>query len=375
MANFNCIKEILIPKQERYIPSIFKERAKFYAAKKLQSESVTEYYDKLVNLSTSCEFNENFDDRVLCDKFITGFDPGFIFEHLCNQSKDLTFIEALNLALKCESGLPNSTEEIITEFDGQRNSAINKRNASEEEADITPDPLDYLEVPVPVFDLQQHRIADTNTSFLCYLCKEPSENEARCHQHITKHFPYDSAFHSNNGAKSKKYFCEICGKTCDRRHFLVHSNLKKYKCPTCGRAFNSSANCRAHAESHNSDNAFKCSICHRQFKQKRHLKRHLDVHFGVKRFKCNFCSQSFRLKATLNNHTRLHETSKLNCDHCKLTFRDRSKYHIHIQKHVNVKKQCNICGKEVKYMKAHMDHHNSTRSHNCTFCEKVRLAL
>lgn len=83
----------------------------------------------------------------------------------------------------------------------------------------------------------------------------------------------------------------------------------------------------------------------------------------------------FRLKATLNNHTRLHETSKLNCDHCKLTFRDRRKYDDHIQKHVNIKKQCDICGKQVKYMKAHMDHHNSPRSHNCTFCDKVTNAL
>lgn len=213
----------------------------------------------------------------------------------------------------------------------------------------------------------------TDRSFVCYLCNERFENLSQCHAHIAKHYPYHFPSHSNHGNKTKKHFCDICGKACDRRHFLIHSNVKKFKCHLCEKSFNSSANCRAHIQSHNSDNAYKCSICHREFKQKRHLKRHLDVHFGEKRFKCHICAKVFRLKATLNNHTRLHETSKFNCDHCKLTFRDRSKYEDHIQKHVNVKKQCGVCGKQVKYMKAHMDHHNSPRSHNCKFCEKVTL--
>lgn len=215
-----------------------------------------------------------------------------------------------------------------------------------------------------------------DTSFICYLCNEPFENIVQCHHHITKHFPYHFSIPSSGkGNKTKKYFCEVCGKTCDRRHFLIHSNVRKFYCDTCGKSFNSSANCRAHIQSHNSNNSYECSVCNREFKQKRHLKRHLDVHFGVKRFKCNVCSQMFRLKATLNNHKRLHETSKLNCEHCKLTFRDRCKYDDHIKKHDSIKKQCDLCGKQVKYMKAHLDHHNSPRSHNCTFCDKVAKAF
>lgn len=136
MANLNCIKEILVPKREPYISFPFKERTKFYEAKKLQSESVNDYYAKLVNLSKSCEFNENFDDRVLCDKFITGFASGFIFEQLCNQNKDITFSEALNLALKCESDLYNSSEEIDSAFDRHRDSTINKLNVLEEEVSL-----------------------------------------------------------------------------------------------------------------------------------------------------------------------------------------------------------------------------------------------
>lgn len=364
MENYNYIKseEILIPKQEPRIRSPFRERAKFYEAKKLHSETVTEYYAKLVSLSISCDFDEDFDDVVLCDKFITGFENGFIFEHLCNQNKEITFSEALNLALKYETDL-QCIDEINTKFDGTANFAINKLNVSEREVslDMKADPLG-LDVSVP--EVQDHI---GNTSFICYLCNEPFENTLQCQHHIGKHVP----LHSYSGNRKKKHFCEICGKTCDRRHFLIHSNVKKFKCTTCQKSFNSSANCRAHSQSHNSGNAYKCSICLREFKQKRHLRRHLDVHFGEKRFKCNICSQMFRLKATLNNHTRLHETSKLNCDHCKLKFRDRRKYDEHIQKHVNVKKQCEICGKQVKYMKAHLDHHNSPRSHNCTFCDKV----
>lgn len=133
MDNFNCIKNevILIPKDEPRIRSPFRERAKFYEAKKLRSETVTEYYAKLLNLSISCEFNENFDDRVLCDKFITGFASGFIFEHLCNQDKEITFSEALNLALKYETDL-----QCETTFDRTTNSTINKFNVSEEEVSL-----------------------------------------------------------------------------------------------------------------------------------------------------------------------------------------------------------------------------------------------
>lgn len=120
----------LIVKQEPCIRSPFRERAKFYNVKKQQNETVTDYYNKLLKLSISCEFSEHFDYRILCDKFITGFNAGFIFEHLCNQDKDITLHEALNLALKCESDLQNST---IIELNGTTNSTTDKYNESEEE--------------------------------------------------------------------------------------------------------------------------------------------------------------------------------------------------------------------------------------------------
>lgn len=125
MENFEH-EEILIPKQEPCIRSPFRERAKFYDAKKQQNESVTDYYTKLLNLSIGCEFNENFDERALCDKFITGFaaSDGCIFEHLCNQNKDITFSEALNLALKFETDLQNGTGEICTKSDRTTNPTI-----------------------------------------------------------------------------------------------------------------------------------------------------------------------------------------------------------------------------------------------------------
>lgn len=124
---------MLISKQEPCIRSPFRERAKFYNAKKLQNETVMEYYTKLLDLSITCEFNEYFDDRVLCDKFITGFRHGLIFEHLCSQKKDITLIDALNVALKYENLLRQSSVEVISEFGTKLNYTKNKSNDLEVE--------------------------------------------------------------------------------------------------------------------------------------------------------------------------------------------------------------------------------------------------
>lgn len=132
--NLCYIEEIkmLIPKREPSIPSPFKERADFYNANKLQNETVTEYYTKLLNHSIICEFNEYFNDLVLRDKFITGFRSGSIFEYLCNQSKDITLSEALNLALKIERDIQNSSTEMITKIDSKASDIIDQINISEE---------------------------------------------------------------------------------------------------------------------------------------------------------------------------------------------------------------------------------------------------
>lgn len=101
--------------------------------------------------------------------------------------------------------------------------------------EIKSDPLEYLDVPVP--DIQ-HSLGVTDTSLVCYLCNERFENIKQCQQHITKHSDSRNSCHLNTDNKSKKYFCEICGKKCDRRHFFIHSD-KKHTCKICGKLFNS----------------------------------------------------------------------------------------------------------------------------------------
>lgn len=99
--------QLIIPKDEATNGSPFRERAKFYEARKTNDETVFEYYTKLTSLSINCQFDDHF-DRILCDKFITGFRLGEIFDRMCNQNKDISLNDALDLALKFERDLTNA---------------------------------------------------------------------------------------------------------------------------------------------------------------------------------------------------------------------------------------------------------------------------
>jgi uncharacterized Zn-finger protein len=59
---------------------------------------------------------------------------------------------------------------------------------------------------------------------------------------------------------------------------MIHSNLKPFKCPDCGRGFNDSSSCRRH-------------------------KRILDVPIEQRKgLKCEICNKSFSRLACINYH-------------------------------------------------------------------------
>lgn len=89
---------MLCRKQFAPIVSVFAERCRFYEARQFESESVTEWANRVKKLSMQCEFDAVM-DFVLRDKFISGMAKGPIFERICELKKDATLSNCIDAAL------------------------------------------------------------------------------------------------------------------------------------------------------------------------------------------------------------------------------------------------------------------------------------
>lgn len=103
----------LLAKHLRPITQVFRERAKFYACRKEQKESVTEYYTRLQRLASKCDFDESSLETKFLDKFVTGFGDGEYFERLCSQETNLNISRALTLALDVEDSMKSEMNHRI----------------------------------------------------------------------------------------------------------------------------------------------------------------------------------------------------------------------------------------------------------------------
>ncbi|XP_031561981.1 zinc finger protein 852-like [Actinia tenebrosa] len=64
-----------------------------------------------------------------------------------------------------------------------------------------------------------------------------------------------------------------------------------------------------------------CPICFKKLKHIYYLRRHMIIHSGVKPFKCNFCPRRFSQTGNRNAHMRIHTGEKpFQCDLCNKKF-------------------------------------------------------
>ncbi|XP_031347960.1 uncharacterized protein K02A2.6-like isoform X3 [Photinus pyralis] len=93
--------------------SVFRERIEFYGARQEENETVNEWYARIHNLSTNCEFGNNLQD-ILRDKFVCGVLPGKIRDRICEEKPTTDFSKLLELALNKESTMLADSKNINT---------------------------------------------------------------------------------------------------------------------------------------------------------------------------------------------------------------------------------------------------------------------
>ena len=130
----------------------------------------------------------------------------------------------------------------------------------------------------------------------------------------------------STGGKNKVY-CDICGKTCDCKSYLmrhimaVHFGVKEiqgrnhFYCDICEKIFIRKTFLISHIMAVHFGvkeiqviNNFYCDICEKIFIRKTFLISHImDVHFGIREFQCKMCPASFVNDYRLRRHSNIHK--------------------------------------------------------------------
>ncbi|XP_073832455.1 uncharacterized protein [Musca autumnalis] len=107
-----------------------------------------------------------------------------------------------------------------------------------------------------------------------------------------------------------KYKCLICNMVfkCSaycRTHMNVHTDIKRFPCPTCAKRFRTRYALINHERIHNNEKPFVCDICAKPFRQITHMRHHRMLHARDDLpVKCRECHQGFVTKWKLRDHMR-----------------------------------------------------------------------
>ncbi|KAL5010066.1 hypothetical protein ScPMuIL_012371 [Solemya velum] len=115
--------------------------------------------------------------------------------------------------------------------------------------------------------------------------------------------------HAHHPEHPIKYLCPKCDET-----FLLKSQLDKHLalhsptsqvCRVCNKTFANVYRLQRHMISHDESNdlrKFKCPECGKAFKFKHHLKEHIRIHSGEKPFECPNCGKRFSHSGSYSSH-------------------------------------------------------------------------
>ena len=136
----------------------------------------------------------------------------------------------------------------------------------------------------------------------------------------------------------KDHLCQLCGRSFPIHKSLknhisnVHSN-RSYSCNTCGKVLGSRSSYTNHLKIHNKPNGeLECDICGVKIKLKRNFEQHYLAHIEAKTFKCPTCGRSFNSKQHLRRHEEIHDNHQYLCNSCGKEFSVKGYYLTHRKK-------------------------------------------
>ena len=114
--------------------------------------------------------------------------------------------------------------------------------------------------------------------------------------------------------KAKLTVCPVCSKSITyyylKRHLMIHTGEKPYKCMTCSKLFYDASGLARHHHIHSGVKPYKCVTCSKSFSRFSNLMRHNNLHTGKKPYKCVTCSKSFYRSSNLKRHYHTHGGEK-----------------------------------------------------------------
>ncbi|XP_059622579.1 zinc finger protein ZFP2-like [Phlebotomus argentipes] len=199
--------------------------------------------------------------------------------------------------------------------------------------------------------------------------------------------PTELTLHMKIEHNEKLYLCDICGKDCGRRMYLMrhlesHSNAKLGEDATlmCGSDESEGAADEDQGQRRQGQaaagKAWLCTLCDKPYGSKNLLEEHMNMHTGDRPYKCAECPKDFASKYTLAAHERIHTARPrpYSCLVCGKKFLTGQNLAHHEKTHLGVKEyKCDVCGKAFgssHNLRVHKIVHSGNKPFLCRTCGK-----